>query len=133
MADRTDRPDATAVGRREFLGLGVLPVAATLGASAAGLQAAPGAGSTGTQSAPQSVVRLGIIGAGENVRDVMIPAFRRIPECQLVAVANTSLASSQRVATQFNIPKPYPHWKACWTTRTSMPSASAHGPTCTRR
>jgi predicted dehydrogenase len=29
-----------------------------------------------------------------------------------VAVANTSLASSQRVATQFDIPKPYPHWKA---------------------
>ena len=42
----------------------------------------------------------------------MIPAFRKIPECQLVAVANTSLASSQRVATEFNIPKPYPHWKA---------------------
>ena len=112
MADRTDRPDATAVGRREFLGLGVLPVAATLGASAAGLQAAPGARTTGTQSAPPTVVRLGIIGAGENVRDVMIPAFRKIPECQLVAVANTSLASSQRVATQFNIPNPYPHWKA---------------------
>ena len=111
MADTTNRPDATAVGRREFLGLGV-PVAATLGASAAGLQAAPGARSTGTQSAPQTPVRLGIIGAGENVRDVMIPAFRKIPECQLVAVANTSLASSQRVATQFNIPKPYPHWKA---------------------
>ena len=60
----------------------------------------------------RGVVRIGIIGAGENVRDVMIPAFRRIPECQLVAVANTSLASSQRVATQFDIPKPYPHWKA---------------------
>ena len=67
---------------------------------------------TGTQDAPRGVVRIGIIGAGENVRDVMIPAFRRIPECQLVAVANTSLASSQRVATQFDIPKPYPHWKA---------------------
>jgi predicted dehydrogenase len=42
----------------------------------------------------------------------MIPAFRRIPECQLVAVANTSLASSQRVATRFGIPRAYPHWKA---------------------
>ena len=112
MADSSDRPDATAVGRREFLGLGVLPVAATLGASVAGVQAAPGARSTGTQKAPPGVVRIGIIGAGENVREVMIPAFRRIPECQLVAVANTSLASSQRVATQFDIPKPYPHWKA---------------------
>ena len=112
MTDSSDRPDATAVGRREFLGLGVLPVAATLGASAAGVEATPGARSTGTQKAPPGVVRVGIIGAGENVREVMIPAFRRIPECQLVAVANTSLASSQRVATQFDIPKPYPHWKA---------------------
>ena len=112
MVDGRDRQDAIAVGRREFLGLGVVPVAATLGATAAGVQVAPGARSTGTQGAPQGVVRIGIIGAGENVRDVMIPAFRRIPECQLVAVANTSLASSQRVATQFNIPKPYPHWKA---------------------
>jgi predicted dehydrogenase len=86
--------------RREFLNLGVLPVAATLGGGAV------------TQTAPRGVIRIGIIGAGENVRDVMIPAFRRIPECQLVAVANTSLASSQRVATQFEIPKPYPHWKA---------------------
>jgi predicted dehydrogenase len=85
------------VRRREFLGMGVLPAAATLAAA---------------QTAPQRAVRIGIIGAGENVRDVMIPAFRRIPECQLVAVANTSLASSQRVATQFGIPKPYPHWKA---------------------
>ncbi len=112
MADSSDRPEAAAVGRREFLGLGVLPVAATLGASVAGVAATPGARSTSAQQAPPGVVRVGIIGAGENVREVMIPAFRRIPECQLVAVANTSLASSQRVATQFGIPKPYPHWKA---------------------
>ena len=112
MTDRKDRPDSIAVGRREFLGLGALPVAVSLGATVAGLPAAPGVRSTGTQNAPPRAVRIGIIGAGENVRDVMIPAFRRIPECQLVAVANTSLASSQRVATQFDIPKPYPHWKA---------------------
>ena len=112
MADITDRPDAGAVGRREFLGLGVLPVATTLGAGAASAQAAQGTRATVTQNAPPGVVRIGIIGAGDNVRDVMIPAFRRIPECQLVAVANTSLASSQRVAKQFDIPRPYPHWKA---------------------
>lgn len=98
--------------RRDFLGLGVWPVAATVAAGAAPVPAVqtvrPGAG---LKAAP-GVVRIGIIGAGENVRDVMIPAFRKIPECQLVAVANTSLASSQRVATQFGIPKAYPHWKA---------------------
>lgn len=101
MADSSDRPASGTVGRREFLAAGALPVAATLSAAAHGA----------AQTAPR-VVRIGIIGAGENVRDVMIPAFRRIPECQLVAVANTSLASSQRVATQFGILKAYPHWKA---------------------
>jgi predicted dehydrogenase len=90
----------TRPNRREFLNLGVLPVAAALDSG------------TVTQPAARGVIRIGIIGAGENVREVMIPAFRRIPDCQLVAVANTSLASSQRVATQFDIPKPYPHWKA---------------------
>ncbi|MGD9906556.1 MAG: Gfo/Idh/MocA family protein [Vicinamibacterales bacterium] len=99
MADSTDRPDIAGVGRREFLALGALPAAATFAGAA-------------SQTAPGGAVRIGLIGAGENVRDVMIPAFRRIPECQLVAVANTSLASSQRVATQFGIPKAYPHWKA---------------------
>jgi predicted dehydrogenase len=90
----------TRPNRREFLNLGVLPVAAALDSG------------TVTQPAARGVIRIGIIGAGEYVREVMIPAFRRIPDCQLVAVANTSLASSQRVATQFDIPKPYPHWKA---------------------
>jgi predicted dehydrogenase len=112
MADDTDHPDTPVVGRREFLERGVLPVAATLGAGIPSALAGQGARPATAQKAPPGVVRIGIIGAGDNVRDVMIPAFRRIPECQLVAVANTSLASSQRVATQFDIPRPYPHWKA---------------------
>lgn len=111
MADEADRPGTTPVGRREFLGVGALPVAAAL-QSAGGYQAAPSARAPSSQRGPRLPIRIGIIGAGENVRDVMIPAFRRIPECELVAVANTSLASSQRVATEFGIPKPYPHWKA---------------------
>ena len=45
MAHSRQEPDATAVGRRTFLGLGALPVAATL-AGAAGGQSAPGAGGT---------------------------------------------------------------------------------------
>lgn len=56
-------------------------------------------------------VRLGIIGAGENVRDVQIPGFRRIPECEIVAVANSSLESSQRVAQEFGIPRAYANWR----------------------
>jgi len=105
------RTEGTAVGRREFLGAGVLPVATVLAAGGVGLQAAQGPRGA-TPTAPAGVVRLGIIGAGENVRQVMLPAFRRIPECQVVAVANTGLASSQRVAAEFGIAKPYPHWKA---------------------
>ena len=89
-----------------------MPVAATLGALPAGLKTAQGASPAGVQAATRGPIRVGIIGAGENVRAVMIPAFRRIPECELVAVANTSLESSQRVAAQFGIPKAYPHWKA---------------------
>ena len=109
MADAPDRPDSPSMARRDFLGYGGLPVAAALGHTAAAQsQQGPAAGTAG----PRLPIRVGIIGAGENVRDVMIPAFRRIPECQLVAVANTSLASSRRVATEFSIPKPYPHWKA---------------------
>lgn len=113
MADTPERPGSTSVDRREFLGFGALPLAAALGGSIAAQtpQAAQGT-PQGAASGPRLPIRVGIIGAGENVRDVMIPAFRRIPECQLVAVANTSLASSRRVATEFNIPKPYPHWKA---------------------
>jgi predicted dehydrogenase len=89
--------------RREFLRAGALPVAAAVGARTAGGQTrAP---------QPRRPVRIGLIGAGENVRDVMIPNFRKLPDCELVAVANTSLASSQRVATEFNIPRAYANWK----------------------
>jgi len=59
----------------------------------------------------QDPVRVGIIGAGANVRDVMLPAFRQIAGCEIVAVANRSLASSQRVADEFDIPRPYGSWE----------------------
>ena len=125
MADGHDARDSAPVNRRTFLEMGAVPVAALAGG--AGLKAAQGPRSNtparrggapasrpadGAQDGPHLPIRIGLIGAGENVRDVMIPAFRRIPECQLVAVANTSLASSRRVATEFDIPRPYAHWKA---------------------
>ncbi len=118
MAEGSERHDGTGVDRRAFLGYGAVPLAAALagGASAAQAQAPaqrqPQQSATATPGGPRLPIRIGIIGAGENVRDVMIPAFRKIPECQLLAVANTSLASSRRVATEFDIPRPYPHWKA---------------------
>ena len=63
----------------------------------------------------QRAVRVGIIGAGSNVQAVQIPGFRRIPSCEIVAVANRSLASSQRVADAFDIPRAYiPRAYANW-------------------
>jgi predicted dehydrogenase len=89
--------------RRDFLAAGALPIAAGLA----------GAQTTAERSPPESrqeVVRVGIIGAGANVRSVMIPAFRRIPGCEIVAVANRSLESSQRVADEFAITRAYGSW-----------------------
>ncbi len=45
----------------------------------------------GSTPPAQGIIRVGLIGAGANVRRVQIPAFRRIPECEIVAVANRSL------------------------------------------
>jgi predicted dehydrogenase len=103
MSDKLDDLPAGSLKRRDFLAAGALPVAAALSGSASMAQT----------RAPQArkTVRVGLIGAGDNVQKVMIPGFRRIPECELLGVANTSLASSQRVASQFKIPKPYANWK----------------------
>jgi predicted dehydrogenase len=57
-------------------------------------------------------IRVGLIGAGRNVRDRHIPGFQKVAGCEIVAVANRSLESGQRVAEQFNIPRVYPSWQA---------------------
>ena len=59
----------------------------------------------------QNIIRVGLIGAGANIRGVQIPGFRQIPGCEIVAVANRSLESSQRVANEFNIPRAYANWE----------------------
>ena len=91
--------------RRDFLSAAAIPLAAAI--APVGLAAA---------SAPvlrrrQERIRVGLIGAGANVQRVQIPAFRAIPECEIIAVANTSLASSQRVADAFDIPRAYANWR----------------------
>ena len=102
----TDQPDATGVNRRDFLAVGALPIAAaTLGPPAP----APGR-PHGSARSRQERVRVGLIGAGTNVQNVQIPGFRRIPECEILAVANRSLQSSRRVADAFGIPRAYSHW-----------------------
>ena len=57
-------------------------------------------------------VRVGLIGAGRNTRDRHIPGFQKIQEVEIVAVANRSRESGQRVSEQFGIPQVYDNWQA---------------------
>jgi predicted dehydrogenase len=56
-------------------------------------------------------IRVGLIGAGGNVRSRHIPGFHKVAGCEIVAVANRTLASGQRVADEFRIPRVYAHWQ----------------------
>jgi predicted dehydrogenase len=56
-------------------------------------------------------VRVGFIGAGANTLARHIPGFRAIPGVTLAGVANRTLASSQKVATQHAIPKVFASWR----------------------
>jgi predicted dehydrogenase len=57
-------------------------------------------------------IRVGLIGAGGNTRAFHIPGLAKQPDVQIVAVANRTRASSQRVADEFAIPKVHDHWQA---------------------
>lgn len=59
----------------------------------------------------QSKVKVGLIGAGGNMKARHIPGFRKLPEVELVAVANRSRESGQRVAKEFGIAKVYDRWQ----------------------
>ena len=56
-------------------------------------------------------LRVGLIGAGGNVRNRHIPGFHKVPNLEILGVANRSLASSRSVADQFNIPRVYNGWQ----------------------
>ena len=92
------------IKRRDFLSAAALPIAAAVAPTSLTAQ------DRASSSAPERV-RVGIIGAGANVRGVQIPGFRRISGCEIVAVANRSLQSSQRVTNEFNIPRAYGTWE----------------------
>lgn len=59
----------------------------------------------------QPRVRVGIVGAGANTRVRHIPGFRAIEGVELVSVANRSVASAERVAREFEIPKVVERWQ----------------------
>ena len=56
-------------------------------------------------------IRVGLIGAGGNVRNRHIPGFQGAEDCEIVAVANRSIESGRAIADQFNIPRVYGNWR----------------------
>ena len=56
-------------------------------------------------------IRVGLIGAGGNVRNRHIPGFQKVEDLEIVAVANRSIESGRAVADQFNIPQVYSSWQ----------------------
>ena len=56
-------------------------------------------------------IRVGLIGAGGNVRNRHIPGFQTAGGVDIAAVANRSLESGRSVADQFNIPDVYANWQ----------------------
>ena len=50
-------------------------------------------------------IRVGLIGAGGNVRNRHIPGFQKVDGLEIVAVANRSVESGRAIADQFDIPR----------------------------
>ena len=59
----------------------------------------------------ENQIRVGLIGAGGNVRARHIPGFQGVADCEIAAVANRSLESGRAIADQFNIPTVYGNWR----------------------
>ncbi len=104
MSEDPEMSKHSKIKRRDFLSAAALPLAAAV------VPASLTAQDNAAFSAPERV-RVGIIGAGANVRGVQIPGFQRISGCEIVAVANRSLQSSQWVTNEFNIPRAYGTWE----------------------
>lgn len=104
--------DTRGVNRRDFLSASALPFAAAAAlAPVLGAAQVTSTGRDGDSSARSSGnIRVGIIGAGSNVQRNQIPNLKKIEGCEILGVANRSLASSQRVADQFGIPRAYSNW-----------------------
>ena len=76
-------------------------------------------------------IRVGLIGAGGNVRNRHIPGFQKINDLEIIGVANRSLESGRSVADQFNIPRVYNGWQELLEDDESTQSVLGPGPTCT--
>jgi predicted dehydrogenase len=56
-------------------------------------------------------IRVGFVGAGRNTRNRHIPGFRKQSNVELVAVANRTRESGERVAKEFGIARVYDDWR----------------------
>ena len=56
------------------------------------------------------IIRIGLIGAGANTRLRHIPGFREQRDVDIVAVANRSRESGERIAAEYEIPRVYDNW-----------------------
>jgi predicted dehydrogenase len=56
-------------------------------------------------------IRVGFVGAGNNTRVRHIPGFRTLSGVELVAVANRTKESGERVAREFGIARVYESWR----------------------
>ena len=56
-------------------------------------------------------IRVGFVGAGKNTRSRHIPGFQKQPGVELVAVANRSRESGERVAKEFGLARVYDDWR----------------------
>jgi predicted dehydrogenase len=57
------------------------------------------------------IIRVGLVGAGNNTRRRHIPGLKAQPGIELVAVANRSLESGERVAREFGIGRVHADWR----------------------
>ena len=57
-------------------------------------------------------IRFGVVGAGNYTKNRQLPNLLKIPGVEVVAVANRSLESAQKVAATFNIPDATDDWRA---------------------
>jgi predicted dehydrogenase len=106
MSQSTDDPSTPKVNRREVLSAAALPVAAVLAPSVLSAQERKP-----SPSAKGAKIRVGIIGAGGVVSSVQVPGLRKMPNVEIVAVANRSLDSSKRAAAELSIPQAYADWQ----------------------
>src|SRR5207244_11751461 len=58
-----------------------------------------------------TTLRVGFVGAGNNTRRRHIPGFQKQPDVDLVAVANRTKESGERVAKEFGVAQVYADWR----------------------